>query len=925
MSEKIKEIEDCLLELTSQKGDDTFGLDIHSVIAGIRVSPGISEDELWKHYAKSCADYSVKNPAWSNLAGKIMVRWLSRQNPYTFSEFTQKGCGPKGLQQSYANFVLENEDYLNKLTDSILDIFDFAGVCTLLQSYLYRIKTEKGEVLETPSQMYMRVCCFLHAPDLGNITELYNLLIQKKASFSSPVYFNSATRRASLFACFKAGTKVLTQDGAVDIEKVQIGQKVITHTGSWNSVQQIHKNPLGDRNMVNLKVFKSRAVSVTENHEFLAIQRYGDGIPRWTPVEFLWKGDLIALPPTNISDKKYEDVVWDMMNFLGDGLVASETKHKHHLKIRSVVNDKKCNTLSSRYIHCDEDFMMFLGCWYGGGNIMMSKGKNVGIRLVADSVNESLIKKWAELGKKIFGVTLSISYNASGMISCDVCSSVVGNFFEKTFGKGFNGKIIPKELYKCSGSEIYNLNVGLVCTDGCWTTKNIVVLQMSNVKFMTQLYYLLRSFGIEALVGKERMAKGGTKMHVMLTYPSDYIDPADIISYKHYDDERLKMDFVRGIKKNNKRMVEVNGQRFVRIDKKDFDYSDKPEFVYTLGVENDHSYCVEGIIAKNCFLNKVEDSIPGISESWKETAIISMNKGGIGIGVSSLRHSEIGATGRTSRGILPWLKILNEITNAVDQGSVRRGSSTVFLRDFHVDLEEFCELRKASGPESMRTRELNLAVMLSDLFMERVRDDKKWSLMCIAEGQSVNLSDGTSRPIEEITEGMNVLCRGKPTEFEGIESRKVIATSKNRKECLELIFADGRTLICTHDHKILTSEGIWVEAGDLQVGKSKVRTTIEYPKFSNNDAVSDWSLNTSLETFNASPNGMKRIQAFSRIFGYLLTDGHVGKRANGGVRTSEVDVRHKLDVKSIQDDIELLTNKKANFSKKNNTYRYFYH
>lgn len=131
-----------------------------------------------------------------------------------------------------------------------------------------------------------------------------------------------------------------------------------------------------------------------------------------------------------------------------------------------------------------------------------------------------------------------------------------------------------------------------------------------------------------------------------------------------------------------------------------------------------------------CFLISISDSLSDISDSWKKIALISMNKGGLGVDYSNLRHSNIGISGAKSRGIIPWIKIHNEVMGAVDQSSVRKGSSTIYLRDFHIDIEEFCELRKTTGTESMRARELFLAVLLSDLFMERVEKDEMWSLFC---------------------------------------------------------------------------------------------------------------------------------------------------------------------------------------------------
>ena len=130
----------------------------------------------------------------------------------------------------------------------------------------------------------------------------------------------------------------------------------------------------------------------------------------------------------------------------------------------------------------------------------------------------------------------------------------------------------------------------------------------------------------------------------------------------------------------------------------------------------------------SCFLMTIEDDMQSISKAWHDQAIISMNSGGIGADFSQLRHSEIGQHG-FSGGIVPWLKISNEVLKAVDQGGKRKGSGTVYLRDCHVDVYEFIDLRD-EGPEDIRARDLFLGLMVSDLFMERVLRNEMWSLFC---------------------------------------------------------------------------------------------------------------------------------------------------------------------------------------------------
>lgn len=134
----------------------------------------------------------------------------------------------------------------------------------------------------------------------------------------------------------------------------------------------------------------------------------------------------------------------------------------------------------------------------------------------------------------------------------------------------------------------------------------------------------------------------------------------------------------------------------------------------------------------SCFTLEVEDALVGkssITDTWTTSAIISSGTGAIGIDLSNLRHSEIGGMGST-RGIVPWVKIMNDIMKAVDQGSKRKGAATMYLPCWHLDVLEFIDLRLPTGPEEMRAPDLSYALWISDEFMRRVRDDKMWTMFC---------------------------------------------------------------------------------------------------------------------------------------------------------------------------------------------------
>jgi len=144
----------------------------------------------------------------------------------------------------------------------------------------------------------------------------------------------------------------------------------------------------------------------------------------------------------------------------------------------------------------------------------------------------------------------------------------------------------------------------------------------------------------------------------------------------------------------------------------------------------------------SCFLLSMrDDSIAGIYDSLKDVALISKYAGGIGIHMHQIRAkgSVIRGNNGISSGIVPMLRVFNNTARYVDQAGKRLGSIAVYLEPHHADIEQFLELRKNHGNEEERCRDLFLALWVPDLFMERVRDNAMWSLMC--PDQCPGLSD----------------------------------------------------------------------------------------------------------------------------------------------------------------------------------------
>jgi len=132
----------------------------------------------------------------------------------------------------------------------------------------------------------------------------------------------------------------------------------------------------------------------------------------------------------------------------------------------------------------------------------------------------------------------------------------------------------------------------------------------------------------------------------------------------------------------------------------------------------------------SCYLTTVPDDLDGIYESIKENALLSKFAGGLGNDWTRVRAlgSRIKGTNGESQGVVPFLKVVNDTAVAVNQGGKRKGAVCTYLETWHLDIEEFLELRKNTGDDRRRTHDMNTANWIPDLFMRRVMEKGQWTL-----------------------------------------------------------------------------------------------------------------------------------------------------------------------------------------------------
>jgi ribonucleoside-diphosphate reductase alpha chain len=196
----------------------------------------------------------------------------------------------------------------------------------------------------------------------------------------------------------------------------------------------------------------------------------------------------------------------------------------------------------------------------------------------------------------------------------------------------------------------------------------------------------------------------------------------------------------------------------------------------------------------SCFLTTIPDDLDGIFKSIKDNALLAKYSGGIGNDWTRVRGlgAHIKGTNGESQGIVPFLKVANDTAIAVNQGGKRKGAVCAYLETWHIDVEEFLDLRKNTGDDRRRTHDMNTANWVPDLFMQRVAQDGSWTLFSPDETSDLHDLYGTAFK----------------TAYEGYEARaargdikvfKTIRASDLWRRMLTMLFETGHPWVTFKD------------------------------------------------------------------------------------------------------------------------------
>jgi ribonucleoside-diphosphate reductase alpha chain len=196
----------------------------------------------------------------------------------------------------------------------------------------------------------------------------------------------------------------------------------------------------------------------------------------------------------------------------------------------------------------------------------------------------------------------------------------------------------------------------------------------------------------------------------------------------------------------------------------------------------------------SCYLTTIKDDLKHIFKSFSDNAQLSKWSGGIGNDWSYIRGTgaRIHSTHVESQGVIPFLKIANDVTNAINRSGKRRGATCAYLETWHYDIEDFLDLRKNTGDERRRTHDMNTANWIPDLFMKRVLADEEWTLF--SPDETPDLHGVYGRVFEE-----RYVAYEKKAAEGGIELFKKLPAKQLWRKMLTMLYETGHPWITFKD------------------------------------------------------------------------------------------------------------------------------
>ena len=712
-----------LIDLTS----DLKEIDLSLFEKSIDYLEKLSQSDQYLYLTNICQDNNIIHPEWGLLAGRIRMHQLKKTVPETFSESTS--LMKVILNENYFNFVMNNSEELNSIIVPSRDYdYNIFSTESFIKSYLARIKKDgKSEIVETPQYLYLRVATFIWYPNFDRVKRMYESLSTGEYIHASPTLFNSGMFRHALSSCFLLSVS----DNMQSIAK------------SWHDCAIISMNSGG----IGID-FSSLRHSEIGNHGF------SRGIIPWAKVlnAVLKSVDQCFAPETIVYTKFGPKMIQNVTT--GDKLIRSNGEF--HRVLRPIHYKLTNNTVmySINTTFHNEDIQV-ADCH----PVLSISGTPLDIlRRMNNQTLTSVYTEVKNLNENCYiGIPVPSyekDYSHYTMEDCRMYGILLGNSFAFEKKNDFILKVkkevdyrenstydFVREYLQCKGiqftEEKFSFNRGEVIirwSGGPTFSFTREMVSEGGVKRIHPSFLHLPSKKVlEMLYGICETSQCTNN----LDCTDIYVNSKALIEGLRYI--LLRLGLRLKVRKNN------GGEYMVSMQNHMIDNL----------VEGYNEEVAVDRIRNNCFFYD--------GKLW--TRVISVNT------VKNPKYQfivdlEMERTKEDVEETANYLTCLGQVHN----GGRRAGSGTVYLCPWHIDVEEFLDLKKATGAEDMRARDLFYALWVSDEFMRRVYNDQMWTLLCPNKAKGLETKWGVE--FEMLYKSYEAKCdEGKITAFRRVKAR----------------------------------------------------------------------------------------------------------------------------------------------------------